>query len=172
MLSSIAPPLIVSWQCIFSISLSTKDENIKYYLGGGLGALSPISEIIRIFDSAPQLSKIKSLLPCGGGGVGAHPRNHFTTRNKRIIHVTHIINFLNWIPREEWSLAYTLHVFWANYDSCWHWQYLRVYYNAPVVTVRLTTNKFGWAMRESESQAAYQAVYLNNYSRLIKRMAN
>ena len=146
--------------------------NIKYYLGGGLGALSPISEIIRIFDSAPQLSKIKSLLPCGGGGFGAHPRNHFTTRNKRIIHVTHIINFLNWISREEWSLTYTLHVFWAYYDSCWHWQYLRVYSNAPVVTVRLTTNKFGWAIRESESQAAYQAVYLNNYSRLIKRMAN
>ena len=37
--------------------------NIKYYLGGGLGALSPISQIIRIFDSAPQLPKIKSLLP-------------------------------------------------------------------------------------------------------------
>ena len=134
----------------FSISLSTKDENIKYYLGGGLGALSPISQIIRIFDSAPQLPKIKSLLPGylsspkplwgWSGRCGAHPRNHFTTRNKRIIHVTHIIIFLNWIPREEWSLTYMLHVFWANYDSCWHCQYLRVYSNAPVVTARLTTN--------------------------------
>ena len=47
----------------FSISLLTKDENINYYLGGGLGALSPISQIIRILDSAPQLPKIKSLLP-------------------------------------------------------------------------------------------------------------
>ena len=95
--------------------------NIKYYLGGGLGDLSPISQIIRrIFDSVSQLPKIKSLLPgypsfpiplLGVGRGGAHPRNHFTTRNKRIIHVTHIINFLNWIPREEWSLTYTLHVF-------------------------------------------------------------
>ena len=75
--------------------------NIKYYLGGGLRALSPISQIIRIFDSAPQLPKIKSLFPGypsspkplweWGGEAGAHPRNHFTTRNKRIIHVTHII---------------------------------------------------------------------------------
>ena len=80
MLSSIAPPLIILDNVIFfSISLSTKDENIKYYLGGGLGALSPISQIIRIFDSAPQLPKIKSLLPgfpsspkhLWGGGEGS-----------------------------------------------------------------------------------------------------
>ena len=54
---------------------------IKYYLGGGLGDLSPISQIIRrIFDSAPQLRKIKSLLPgypsspkplLGGGARGS-----------------------------------------------------------------------------------------------------
>ena len=73
---------------LFSISLSTKDENIKYYLGGGLGDLSPISQIIRrIFDSAPQLPKIKSLLPgypsspkpllVGGvGGSSQKPLHH------------------------------------------------------------------------------------------------
>ena len=58
-----------------------------------------------LVDSVPQLPKIKSLLPGypsspkplfgRGVGRGAHPRNHFITRNKRIIHVTHIINFLN-----------------------------------------------------------------------------
>ena len=65
--------------------------NIKFYLGGGLGALSPISQIIRILDSAPQLPKIKSLLP----GYPSSPKPLLRGEGRLIPETTSLIFELN-----------------------------------------------------------------------------